>query len=183
MHEGVMTKRIVLTGAGDIEHYRERVRLSAEQTRIELAKLLASAEPLEAMSVLKFENLGCDPLNPSRRLNVIEQINQTLTYLASLDAAQLLFEWHPGSGSLCLNLGTESGSDIESQSSGLIAAEVFAAVSPKNNKKLAKDIVKVSKVLARHRYVFFRCPSHEGGPYHLTKDVSGVTIWSLGRST
>lgn len=174
-----VTKRLSIKAPDEIEGYRELLRESAEQTHIAIAELVGNSTALEVMYALKFKNLGCDPLNPQRPLNLIEQLNQSLTYLASLEAARLLFECHPHCGVLRLNLGTESGSDIESEVKGLIAAEVFAAVSPKNNKKLEKDLVKVSKTNARHRYVFFQSPSHEGGAYRPTKPVAGVTVWSL----
>ena len=37
-------------------------------------------------------------------------------------------------------------------------AEVFAAVHPLNNGKLKKDLAKLARSSAPHRYVFFRSP-------------------------
>ena len=129
---------------------------------------------------LKFQQVGCDPLNQSRQLNLIEQLNQTFTYLASFNGAEFLFSRHPNVQSLTLNLGTSSGSDIETLEDGGIAAEVFAAVTPRNNRKLVNDIEKVSTTEARHRYVLFMSPEHEAGPYHGVPKAAGVVVWSLG---
>ena len=134
------------------------------------------------MYQLKFQAVGCDPLDLSRQLNLIEQLNQMFTYLASFNGAAFLFERHPKAQSLSLNLGTSSGFDIQTPEGGGIAAEVFAAVTPQNNRKLAKDIEKVSASDAKYRYVLFMSPEHEAGPYRGVPKVTGVTVWSLGCS-
>ncbi len=174
-----MTKQVSVTRL-DIEDYRERLRLSAEQTQIQIAGLARTESPLEFLFQLKFQAIGCDPLNSSRQLNLIEQLNQTFTYLASFKGAAFLFERHPKVQRLTLNLGTSPGSDIETPEGGGIAAEVFAAVTPQNNRKLATDIEKVSTAKANHRYVLFMSPEHKAGPYRETPNRAGVVIWSLG---
>ena len=131
---------------------------------------------------LKFQASGCDPLEASRSLNLIEQLNQTFTYLASFEAVSFLFERHPKVQSFLLSLGTASGFDVESADDGGIVAEVFAAVTPKNNQKLRKDITKIAQSVARHRYVLFMSPGHELGPYRGVPNTQGVTVWSLGCS-
>lgn len=83
---------------------------------------------------------------------------------------------------LILNLGTSSGSDIESAECGGIAAEIFAAVTPRNNGKLVADVEKVSLSSATNRYVLFMSPTHEAGPYMGKLKAPGVTVWSLGCS-
>jgi len=110
--------------------------------------LLERMEPMELLKEMKFGKAGCDPSDPDRDLNLIEQLNQTFTYLASFDAAIHVFREHPEITQLTLNLGTQSGSDIESGAAGGIAVEVFAAVTPTNNEKLKKDLAKVSKTSA-----------------------------------
>ncbi len=131
---------------------------------------------------LKFQEVGCDPLNLFRQLNLIEQLNQTFTYLASFNGAEFLFDQHPKVQYLTLNLGTSSGFDIQTSEGGGIAAEVFAAVTPRNNHKLASDIKKVYAADTKYRYVLFMSPEHEAGPYRGTPKVEGVTVWSLGCS-
>ena len=76
-----------------------------------------------------------------------------------------------------LNLGTASGSDIESEC-GELAGEIFAAVAPTSNQKLKKDINKVLATNARLKFVFFMCPNFElGRQPKLERD--GVIIWAL----
>lgn len=75
-----------------------------------------------------------------RQLNLIEQLNQTWTYLVTLGAAlYFLFVRHSDVGGFSLNLGTAAGTDIESVAPNQVVAEAFAVVHPSNNRKLAKD--------------------------------------------
>jgi len=129
---------------------------------------------------MKFEEIGCDPLDPRRRLNLIEQLNQTFTYAASLKAAEYLLNHHTDLRSLTLNLGTRSGWDIETAEGGGLVAEVFASVHPRNNRKLEKDIQKVAAAKAKHRYVFFMCPGFEPGSYPEKSRFPEVEVVSLG---
>jgi hypothetical protein len=46
---------------------------------------------------------------------LVEQLNQSFTYLASIAATAWLFEHHPENAPYILNLGTAPGSDIMSQ--------------------------------------------------------------------
>lgn len=138
-----MSKRISVTRA-DLGKRRELLLASAEQTQIQIAEIAGYEDPMQFLFRLKFEKVGCDPLSCSRPLNLIEQLNQTFTYLASFSGAEFLFERHPEVKRLILNLGTSSGSDIESAECGGIAAEIFAAVTPRNNGKLVADVEKVS---------------------------------------
>jgi predicted RNA-binding Zn-ribbon protein involved in translation (DUF1610 family) len=175
-----MNKKITLRKSTDIDAYLEDLRDSAEEAQMKLAEISDYAAPLEFLYRIKFETIGCDPFSSQRPLNLIEQVNQTFTYLASFKAAKLLFTWHPGLIDLKLNLGTSSGTDIESDYDGGISAEVFAATSPASNDKLKKDIEKVSKSHARHKYVFFMCPNCDEGQYLKCKAPTGIRVWSLG---
>jgi len=49
-----------------------------------------------------------------------------------------------------------------SEEPGLVGAETFAAVHPRNNGKLAADLAKLSDRPEKHRYVFFMSPRHPG---------------------
>lgn len=82
-----------------------------------------------------------------------------------MKAAEFLFSEHPEVSTLTLNLGIESGSDIETSDCCGIAAEVFAATNPNSNNKLNKDIQKVSRVNSKYKYAFFMCPDIEYGEY------------------
>lgn len=105
---------------------------------------------------IKFKETGRDPL-ADRTLNLIEQVNQTFTYLASFAAVEAISHRHPNAWPFQLNLGTSGGSDVESHTAS-VATEVFAAVRATNNRKLARDIAKVAGTAAAHKYVFYYCP-------------------------
>jgi hypothetical protein len=176
----VVGKRPTITRS-DLDGYRELLVASARQTQTVIAKLATTEDPITFLAKLKFERSGCDPLDVNTPLNLIEQLNQAFTYLASFEGAALLFSRHPEAHSLRLNLGTSPGFDIESEDAGGIAAEVFSAVTPQNNGKLAKDVQKVSKSPARHRYAFFMSPEHpQAGQYSTRSGSNEVCVWSLG---
>ena len=166
----------------DIEELRARVFDAAQLAREKLNTL--SADPLEALRKLKFEEWGYHPVpgpKDDRRLNFIEQLNQTFTTLVSLAAAQCLMEWFPQSGGLRLNLGATPGRDIKGIIPNELEAEVFAAVSPKNNGKITKDIKRLDMSPARHRYVFFYAPEFSSGRQgSLEQPGSEVRVHALG---
>ncbi len=145
-----------------------------------MADLSRDSDALRALSRMKFSALGHDPLDPTRRLNLIEQLNQTFTYLAAFKGADFLFNRHPDVNMLTLNLGNVSGWDIETPEGEGIAAEVFAAVTPANNQKLRQDIKKVLAAPQRHRYVLFMSPGRREGPVSHQLAGEQVTVWSLG---
>jgi hypothetical protein len=155
------------------------VTRSADRALMQLSQLSSGAEGLRALWSMKFQPVGCDPMDSEVPLNLIEQINQTFTYLASARAVKLLLALHPELAPFTLNLGTSPGSDIESYSDGGLAAEVFAAVNTSNNRKLAKDLSKVGRTLAQHKYVFFMCPGYEEGRQPQLEGSAEVEVWSL----
>ena len=172
-------KQIQIRNVEEIEPYEEKLRESAEKARGQLAEILQGEGGIRLISRIKFEKIGFDPLDPERALNLIEQVNQTCTYLASLKAVRALISLHPDMQGYHLNLGTTSGTDIESLD-GSIATEVFAATSPKSNRKLQRDMEKVRAVKAAHKYVFFACPGIPEGRYEVAGEGE-VVAWSVGR--
>lgn len=146
---------------------------SAETTLHQLQARLACQRDLNGFAALRFDPIGCDPLDASRSLNLVEQLNQSFTYLASILATRWLLERHPAHAPYTLNLGTTAGSDIVSDD-GAVAAETFAATHPGSNQKLQKDVAKVRRVSATHRYVFYLSPL--GAP---ATEVAGVTVVRL----
>lgn len=158
------------------------IETSARQCLTRVCEFGASKDALSALWQMKVEPVGFDPLSTDRPLNLIEQLNQTFTYIASLRAAKLLLSLHPEVGPLRLNLGTVGGSDIESEKEGLLAAEVFAAVNTSNNRKLANDVKKVSKTDAQLKYVFFMCPNIPAGEQPQRARGSGVRVWAVDPS-
>ncbi|MGO9572445.1 MAG: hypothetical protein ACLP5H_33430 [Desulfomonilaceae bacterium] len=175
-----MNKGVQITCKADIVRHIEQCRIAAETTKTRLLEIATTKAPLALLYQMKFCQVGCDPLDHRRPLNLIEQLNQIFTYVASFKAAEYLLDRHPDVRSLTLNLGTRSGWDIETQDDGGIAAEVFAAVSPQNNDKLRLDIAKVTTAVARYRYVFFMCPDMPPGLEHNSLQSGSVQIVSLG---
>lgn len=173
-------KTIVLNNLSEVDSHIETLSETANETQINILELSETLDGIQLLEEIKFEKTGYDPLDIQRRLNVIEQVNQTFTYLASFRAAEILFQKHPKATKFILNLGTASGSDIESSNCGGIAAEVFSATKPSSNDKLNKDIKKVSATDAKHKYVFFLCPGIDAGIYK-SKSTKDVIVWSLGK--
>lgn len=157
----------ILENAEQIRLLRASVREAAERAAAAMRELLENQPAMAALARMKFEELGFHPIE-NRRLNLIEQVNQTFTYLVSLAAAEDILGRHPGSTPIHLNLGTSSGYDLVSPSRSVVA-EVFAAVRRTNNRKLAKDVVKVDGAEALHKYVFFHCPGEAPGVSHLER--------------
>lgn len=172
--------RITLNNISEADKYINLLSNSAHGAKIKLVELSKAHDGLQLLKEIKFNKIGYDPLNSQRNLNLIEQVNQTFTYLSSFRAVKILFQIHPEAKEFILNLGTSSGSDIESRSCGGIAAEVFSATSPSSNNKLNKDIKKVIATGANHKYVFFSCQNIEAGLYK-PKSNKNVMVWSLGK--
>jgi hypothetical protein len=162
----------------ELDELENQVIAAAKRTVESLRTLLSEAEPLHAFAQMKFQLSGCHP-TADRSLNLIEQINQTFTYLASAQATRWLFQHHPDAAPFRLNLGTTGGTDIESID-GSVAAETFASVDPRNNRKLEKDIDKVGCTAAVHKYVFYICPRDAISEATTSSRNEQVKIVSLG---
>jgi hypothetical protein len=129
---------------------------------------------------LKFDQVGFHPLD-GHALNGIEQVNQIWTYLAALSAVRVLFGLHPDAGGFTIAPGAHAAQplDVIREAKGLVGAEVFAAVDPRNNRKRAKDLVKLAQRPEQHRYVFFASPMFPG-TVRLPKLERGVVqVWSV----
>jgi hypothetical protein len=150
-------KRQSIATLSDIDRLESLISSSAEVTAGRLQAIFQASAGLDALARLKFTPAGCDPLEPARELNVVEQINQSFTYLAGLAAVRWLLSRHPANAPYTMNLGTTSGSDIAS-SDGVVAGEIFAATHPDSNDKLRKDLDKVGLSSAAHKYVFYLSP-------------------------
>jgi hypothetical protein len=153
---------------------------SAERALTQILELHDPSDALRTLWEMKFRPVGCDPLDSERPLNVIEQLNQTFTYIASARAVKLLLQIHPQFAPFNLNLGNVGGSDIESIVPGKLACEVFAAVNTSNNQKLRNDLAKVGATDAEHKYVFFMCPGFETGRQPKLERRPDVQVWSVG---
>lgn len=172
-----MLKSFTVNNIKELEELEQKLYESMDKTLSQISSEITSNCSQSLFSKMKFGGVGFDPLNPDRELNIIEQINQSFTYLASFYALEVLFTEYRELAPFRLNLGTASGSDIESECGGL-TAEVFASVTPTNNQKLKKDIDKVLQTNANLKFVFFICPNFELGrqPQFERDDV---IVWAL----
>lgn len=169
-------KRQSIASISDVDRLEALITSSADVATSRLLTILQSASGLDALARVKFTPAGCDPLDPSRDLNVVEQINQTFSYLAALGAVRWLLSKHPAHAPYTMNLGTTAGSDITS-ADGQVAGEVFAATHPDSNDKLRKELDKVGLSPARHKYVFYLSPRASRRP-----DRPGIVAIRLDHS-
>ena len=137
--------------------------------------------PLEWFQAAKFTTVGFDPYEPLRPLNLVEQINQTWSLIAGLEATRLLLTLHPEASGFKVAVGAQAAQpyDIMSIAPDIVAAEVFSATSPSSNQKLTKDILKLSGALAKNRYSFFISPKYPTTLRHLKFERDGVMVWSI----
>lgn len=173
-----------ITSVQDLDLLVKSVRSAADRTVRALRDILSNeGDSLQVLSLMKFKEIGHHPTD-DRPLNIIEQVNQTFTYLVTLEAARWLLTQHPSSKGLRINLGTNAGLDLESLEPGLVAAEAFAATHVRSNDKLRKDIGRLVEKApdVKHRYVFFCCPGIELGRQPGLEIAPGVEVWSLPAS-
>jgi hypothetical protein len=167
----------------EVEPLVARVKRAADLAVRRARDLLAAeTDSLVILRQFKFAQLGRHPLD-DMDLNLIEQVNQTWTFLVTLRALPFLFGRHPDAEGFRLYLGTEGGTDIVSIKPDVVAAEAFAAVRPRNNQKLKKDIDKLARECpnARARYVFFNAPGFKHERQFSLEMVTapGIEVWGI----
>ncbi|RWI33312.1 MAG: hypothetical protein EOR30_32025 [Mesorhizobium sp.] len=99
----------------------------------------------------------------------------------AIAAARQLLELHSDAGGFRLAPGAHASLelDIMSEVAGYVGAETFAAVSPRNNGKLAADLAKLARRPERHRYVFFMSPLFPGNERRPQFERDGIEVWSI----
>jgi hypothetical protein len=144
----------------DVDRYLTRIIASTRRAQERIAAL--DINSLELFRLMKFGSVGFHHLIDEREINLVEQINQTWNYIAALAAARLLLSMHQEAGGFELATVAHAALalDIMSGRRGLVGAEVFAAVTPNNNRKLKGDLDKLTKRDEVHRYVFFLSPKY-----------------------
>ena len=138
-----MGKEIFVSDKSDLEKYKQILCSNIQKSFENLKYLLDHNDCTSAFEYFKYEKTVVDPLtgNPE---NLIEMLNQYQTYLVTIKALEYLFEEH-SNRLFVARFGNISGFDIES-TDGKIVAECFAQVNYRNNKKLDKDLEKLSSI-------------------------------------
>jgi hypothetical protein len=174
-----MAMQLFVQSPQDVDRHLDTVKAAATKTRAWL--MGHDGDPLDLLRAMKFETIGFHPV-ADHALNVVEQINQTFTYAVALAAARELLILHPEANGFHLAPGAHASLalDIMSEVDGLVGAETFAAVSPRNNGKLAADLAKLALRPETHRYVFFASPKFPGlKRVQQLETVDGVQVWSV----
>lgn len=169
---------LIVQSLADISRHRETIAAAARKTQAWLRA--HDGDALELLRAMKFERVGFHP-TAEHALNVIEQINQTFTYVVALAASEVLLGLHPEAGGFVLAPGAHMSRelDIMSVEPGIVGSETFAAVQPRNNQKLAKDMAKLTACTALHRYLFFASPNYPRTEHQMAMDANGVQVWSV----
>jgi len=161
------------------DHHELAEHLAAieEATSKAMAAIATAGTPREALRRMKFETLGFHPTE-GHPLNLIEQINQTFTYLVALKATEWLLQRHPEANGYRLAAGAKAALplDIMSIEPDMVGAETFAATHPRSNQKLSKDLKKLSNSGECFRYAFFYSPGFPAGRVEKLERDLGVEV-------
>ena len=172
------SRDLIITSAADVDRGLDLIRASAAQAK---AWLVAhEGEPLDLLRQMKFQAVGVHPVE-ERPLNLIEQVNQTWTYMVALEAARRLLDLHPEAGGFRVAPGAHMSIplDIMSLNTGLVGAETFAATRPGSNNKRNKDLGKLAGRPELHRYIFFSAPGFDDTARRPELERAGVQVWSV----
>lgn len=156
---------LTVRSQSELAPYLSSIEANAAKTVEAISTSIAAApSPTEVLRRMKFEQVGFHPTG-GHPLNLIEQINQTFTFLVALKATEWLLEHHPEAGGFRLAPGAHAATDFDimSVAPDVVGAETFAAVNPANNRKLVRDLTKLSGCGCRHRYAFFSAPGFPSG--------------------
>ena len=175
---------MIVTDSSEIDAQIDVVNASAQKAVGELRELCRLA-PMEMLWRVKFKEIGFHPIE-DRRINLIEQLNQTWTYVAALEAARILLVKHPTSGAMSLAPGAHFSQPLDIMSGdGKVGAEVFAVVDPKSNEKLKRDRAKLASKTRDDLklYIFFMSPRRfpMTGKLPEKHQIPGMEAWSLAK--
>ncbi|WP_312648079.1 hypothetical protein [Aminipila sp.] len=146
----MLSKKKLFENKEQISSCRDKI---IKNTNLKINELFHDGDALEFLKKIKFEQCGYDPLF-EESINIIEQINQTFTYLVCLKAAEILLSKYPLKR-FYINFGTQAGYDVISEDERIIC-ECFAVTSPDSNSKLEMDTKKVSlDTISENKYVIY----------------------------
>lgn len=164
--------------ADEVERQLGLIRASAARVQAWISTF--QGDPIDLLRHMKFDTVGFHPIE-DRPLNLVEQINQTWTYAVALAATAKLLELHPDAGGFKVAPGAHMSLplDIMSIADGVVGAETFAAVHPRNNGKLAGDLAKMASRAEPFRYVFFCSPAYPDTQRLPALERDGIEVWSV----
>ena len=173
---------LLVRDAAEADGLAGQVRAPATKLQAWIASF--GGDGIGLLQALKFDQVGSHPLD-GHALNAIEQVNQIWTYLAALSAVKVLFEQHRDIGGFSSAPGAHAAQplDVMNKVTGLVGAETFAAVDPRNNRKLVKDLIKRAGCAEQHRCAFFASPLFPGMTRQPQLERGGVRVrvrvWSV----
>lgn len=148
-----MTPIITIHNENELAEYEEMIRKNLADGKAALLSLLQGGDTLDFYKKVKFGKCIPEPIT-GRPENFIEVINQSMTYLVCIRGVGFLLKWHPGH-EFIVNFGSNPGYDIVSADESIIA-ECFASTNFRNNRKLTRDMKRLSdNETAQYRYEFF----------------------------
>lgn len=126
--DGIVASQLFIRSAEDANLHLASVHDAAART---YAWIRAhSGSSLELLRSMKFEAVGFHPVSGAP-LNLIEQTNQTWTFIVAIAAAEQLLALHPDAGGFHLAPGAHASLPFDIVSGdGTVVAETFAAVTP-----------------------------------------------------
>jgi hypothetical protein len=146
-----MNKSVVIHSLDDLTAYKEKILSNLKRSTNQLQLILNNNDPLDVFKILKFTKCATEPLT-SESENLIEVINQSMTYIISIMAVEYLYRVY--NNTFIINFGNVSGYDIISEDKSIVC-ECFAATSYTSNHKLVSDMKRLSESSAAHKYEFF----------------------------
>ena len=117
---------------------RKRIKQAAVALSHGLKKLTAD-KPFDLLKNFKLERFGYDPFDSRMEMNLVEQINQSVTLLVGCAAVERLLRKHPSEAGYVVSRPTSKGYDVWAEDASVVA-EVFAATSPGSNQKIRRDL-------------------------------------------
>ncbi|MDE3027021.1 MAG: hypothetical protein KGH84_01315 [Paracoccaceae bacterium] len=162
----------------DADRLIEHITEAADRTRKRLFD--KNFDAMRLLRAIKFYQVGHHPIE-DRKLNFIEQVNQTWTFLVALYATKKLLELHSDAEGFYLAPGAHASLplDIMSAKAGYVGAETFAAVDPRNNGKINADLKKLASRQEEHRYIFFMSPLFPESARQKKFERGEIQVWSI----
>ena len=171
---------LLIRSAADADDLAEQVRTSAAKLHSWIASFgggWARTSPC-----VEIRASWVSPGRPSRAHYAIEQDQSDLDVPWShYQQSGELLSRHVEANGFRIAPGAHAAQplDVMSANEGLVGAEVFAAVDPRNNRKLAKELAKLDGRHETYRYVFFASPLFPGTSRRPQLERSSVQVWSV----